>query len=342
MEENNKTGLSGLVVKISVVIPTHNRCDALEQTLAALARQQFSESWEAIVVNNNCTDQTDEVVLQMKFPVPLRLLHEKKPGASAARNLGGFNANGQYLVFIDNDIITQPDFLSRHYVNLEKFENAWFVGHAENLPELKKSIFGQFRNSLESVKLEGLHKTDGITGQNTSMPKANFVSLEGFDENFHVASGEDRELALRALEAGITIYADHSITVLHNDWAGASIGDYCKRQRVYTQTEPYFWLKYGDKNPRMKLARENSSPQLAKDGIRLFTWKLVKSVLGSKPGQQVIIAICEFFEKFIRVKPIVFRLYKLAIAGSIYKGFQEGMRTFNKTKTEQKSAVIQH
>lgn len=323
-------------MKISVIVPTHNRADALELTLKELAKQDFKESWEVIVVNNNCTDNTDAVVGQQVFPVELKLVHEKKPGASAARNAGAKAAAGEYLIFIDNDILTKPDFLQRHYDNLEKYKGCWFVGHAENLPELQKTAFGKFRKSLETTLSAGLSRTDGITGQNTSMQKEQFLQLEGFDERFHVASGEDRELALRAIQSGIVIYFDPSIIVLHNDWAGSSIYDYCKRQRLYTQTEPYFWMKYGEASPRARLAKENSKPNFKKDGLRLYCWKHTKTILGSKAGQWCLIGICEILEKIFPHRFPLWSCYRLAIAGAIYRGFQQGLKIFPQQKISER------
>src|SRR5262245_7209937 len=102
-------------MKISVVIPTHNRSEALAKTLLNLSKQQFDGSWELIVVNNRCVDDTDEVVRGQNFPAPLRLVHEEKPGVAAARNAGMAIARGQYIILLDNDILVEPDFLQRHY-----------------------------------------------------------------------------------------------------------------------------------------------------------------------------------------------------------------------------------
>jgi glycosyltransferase involved in cell wall biosynthesis len=316
---------------ISVIVPTHNRADALEQTLLHLKQQSFDQPWEVIVVNNNCSDNTDEVVnAQIKnFPVPLTLLHEKKPGASSTRNTGVNAAKGKYLVFIDNDILTAPDFLQRHFSDLEKYKGCWFVGNVHNLPEQEKTHFGKFKKSLETPAGDTLTEISGITGQTTSMQREQFIQLGGFDENFHVASGEDRELAMRAMKTGIKIYLDPSIVVLHNDWAGSSIKDYCKRQRTYTLTEPFFWQKYGNETPRLKMVKENLPPSFKQDGIRLFCWKITKGILGSKPGQGLVIWLCGISEKVFPKKFILWRLYKLAIAGAIYKGFNDGLAYFS-------------
>lgn len=316
---------------VSIIVPTHNRADALEKTLAHLKQQVFDQPWEVIVVNNNCIDDTDEVVMRQAkdFPVALTLIHQTKPGASAARNAGAAAAKGAYLIFMDNDILARPDFIQRHYDNLLKYPGCWFVGHVENLPEQQKTPFGKFRKSLDTSPSAGLTEITGITGQNTSMLREQFNMLNGFDENFHTASGEDRELAIRAIKKGIRIYLDPAITVIHNDWAGSSIRDYCKRQRLYTQTEPFFWQKYGNETPRLKMVKENLPPLLKQDGLRLYCWKHTKAILGSRTGQAIIIKAAEITEKIFPRPFILWRLYRLAIAGAIYKGFNEGLALFS-------------
>jgi glycosyltransferase involved in cell wall biosynthesis len=317
-------------MEVSVVIPTHNRADALDKTLLYLGQQVFKHSWEVIIVNNNCTDETDTVAArhQQVFPVPLILVHEAKPGAAAARNAGARKATGDYLIFIDNDILTEPDFLQRHYDNLIKEKKCWFVGYVCNLPEQEATHFGKFKKSLEPDPEPFVTEIDIITGQTTSMLKEDFELLGGFDEQFHVASGEDRELAIRAKKSGIRIFLDPQIRVLHNDWAGTTISDYCQRQRLYSQTEPFFWKKYGDETPRLKMVRECLPPSLKMDGFKLFCWKKVKGALATNTGQKIIFACCSFLERSLPVKLILWRLYRLAIAGAIYRGFNEGIKMF--------------
>ena len=135
-------------MKISVIVPTHNRSEALNRTLSHLAKQNFDQPWEVIVVNNRSTDDTDAVVQNQKFPVPLRLVHEDTPGAAAARNAGVEVASGEYLLFIDNDILVEADFIQRHFKALMKYPGCWIVGHIVALPEHEATPFGEYRKGL--------------------------------------------------------------------------------------------------------------------------------------------------------------------------------------------------
>lgn len=318
-------------MKISVVIPTHNRADALALTLSHLAQQQFNEPWEVLVVNNLSTDNTVELVSGMSFPVPLRLVSEDTPGPAAARNAGAFQALGEYLIFIDNDILVEPHFLQLHLDALQHHPGTWIVGNNVNLPEQEKTPFGRFRKSLaEAIPRDtAVRATDFITTANLSLPKADFEALGGFDENFFVASGEDRELMLRARLRGIKLLLHPGIVAIHNDWAGTTIRDYCIRQRTYTQTEPLFWRKHPADYPRPQLVIENSPPSWKNDSISLFGWKCAKQILGTRAVQSLLFSSCAVIERMAPVPRLLWPLYRLAIAGAIYRGFQEGLTLTN-------------
>jgi glycosyltransferase involved in cell wall biosynthesis len=102
-------------VKYSVVIPTHNRADELRETLASLASLRCADAWEAVVVDNNCTDATPTVVQSAahRFPAPLLYVSERVPGRSAALNTGIASSRGEIVVTIDDDVRVEPDYLDR-------------------------------------------------------------------------------------------------------------------------------------------------------------------------------------------------------------------------------------
>jgi GT2 family glycosyltransferase len=311
---------------ISIVIPTYNRSSTLAKTLLNLSKQQFAEPWEVIVANNRSTDDTDEAVRRQRFPAPLRLVHEEKPGVAAARNAGIAVARGQYIVMMDDDILVEPDFLRRHYDLLLSNPGCWITGDVVNLPEQRATPFGKYRQSLYRIPNE----SDGgeahwLNGNNTSLPRLDWERLGGFDERFPGAAVEDYDLALRAWDAGIRILFCPSIVALHNDWAGFSITDYCFRQRLYSQTEPLFWKKYGDRHVRMELVRQNLPPDLRRDGPALFAKKLFKMSLAAENRQAILSSACAFLERSWPWPPLLHRLYKLMLAVAIYQGFQEGL-----------------
>lgn len=97
--------------KVSIIICTCNRVEPLQKTLFALARVCVPETMptELIVVDNASTDATAEVVQQCRMPnMPVRYIHESKPGQCHARNTGLVAAQGDIILFTDDDV--RPPF----------------------------------------------------------------------------------------------------------------------------------------------------------------------------------------------------------------------------------------
>jgi glycosyltransferase involved in cell wall biosynthesis len=61
--------------------------------------------WELLVVNNNCTDETDAVIERHRPHLPLTRLFEPKQGLSNARNSAIEHARGRFLVWTDDDVL---------------------------------------------------------------------------------------------------------------------------------------------------------------------------------------------------------------------------------------------
>ena len=92
---------------VSIIVCTCNRAEHLRQTLAAMAGVCVPESMptELIVVDNASTDETVEVVQQCRLPnVAVRYLHEPRQGQCYARNTGIAAAEGDVILFTDDDV----------------------------------------------------------------------------------------------------------------------------------------------------------------------------------------------------------------------------------------------
>jgi glucosyl-dolichyl phosphate glucuronosyltransferase len=100
---------------ITVIVCTHNRGRLLPATLEQLAASELpsSVSWEVLVVDNNSTDQTREVVERFcrEYPGVFRYVFEPITGKSYALNAGVRHARGTVLAFVDDDVALQPSWL---------------------------------------------------------------------------------------------------------------------------------------------------------------------------------------------------------------------------------------
>jgi glycosyltransferase involved in cell wall biosynthesis len=117
-------------VRVSVAICTWNRAVLLRQTLEQFCRLQVPPDlrWELIVVNNNCTDQTDEVVADFSNRLPLRRLSQPRPGKSHAVNMALGQALGQYVLFTDDDVLVDERWLVAFETTSRRYPDAAVAG----------------------------------------------------------------------------------------------------------------------------------------------------------------------------------------------------------------------
>lgn len=98
---------------ITVAVCTRNRARALDRTLASLTalERPASMQWELLVVDNGSDDDTAASLAKYAERLPLRMLDEPRIGLSHARNKAIAEARGVYIVWIDDDVIVDPDWL---------------------------------------------------------------------------------------------------------------------------------------------------------------------------------------------------------------------------------------
>jgi glycosyltransferase involved in cell wall biosynthesis len=128
-----------MLMKLSVIIPTHNQAERLRLVLCGLRCQTLAaERFEVLVVDDGCTDGTAAVV-QGAGMANLRVLSLRpNQGRSRARNLGAAEAAGELLVFLDGDALPGPDLLERYLVaSLLCGPRAVFCGCQRCLPDLE-------------------------------------------------------------------------------------------------------------------------------------------------------------------------------------------------------------
>jgi glycosyltransferase involved in cell wall biosynthesis len=111
--------------KISVVIPTYNAMIYLPQTVAGLLNQTF-EDFEAIVINDGSSDETEQWVSKIKDP-RIKLISQNNKGLAGARNAGIAQASGEYIAFLDADDLWEPTKLEKQVHVLDKYPEVGLV-----------------------------------------------------------------------------------------------------------------------------------------------------------------------------------------------------------------------
>jgi glycosyltransferase involved in cell wall biosynthesis len=116
---------------ISVIVCTHNRADMLPNVIGQLRAQEYpAEAFEIIVVDNDSTDLTPQVVKRFVTEpgVALRYIAENRPGITFARNRGAEEARYPCLAYLDDDCCVEPDWLSQLVQGFDLHDDVVAVG----------------------------------------------------------------------------------------------------------------------------------------------------------------------------------------------------------------------
>ncbi|MGH7629365.1 MAG: glycosyltransferase [Gemmatimonadales bacterium] len=124
---------------ITVAICTWNRSALLRATLQRMTElaAPAGVTWELLVVDNNSTDDTRNVVAAFEARLPIRYLFEPTPGKSNACNLAAREARGRYILWTDDDVLVAPDWLTAYCRAFARWPDAavfggrilpWFAG----------------------------------------------------------------------------------------------------------------------------------------------------------------------------------------------------------------------
>ncbi len=190
-------------MKISIVIPTFNRADALKVSLEKIIQQQGVD-FEVIVVDDGSTDHTADIV--RKFP-EVQYIKQKNLKQGIARNNGVKKATGEIILFGQDDIFMEPNFLKYHHDNHVKNpnENVVVLGFTTWDPEIKINSYMKFLETsgwqfgYNQLK-RGINDRKDIYKffytSNISMKKS-FFEKEWFDEDFTCYGWEDVEIGYR-------------------------------------------------------------------------------------------------------------------------------------------------
>lgn len=214
-------------LRITVAIATYNRAESLRQTLAALTRQEYPcNGYEVLVIDNNSRDHTRDVVASFAQarPAPRHVL-ETKQGLNHARNRAIAEARGEIIVFGDDDILMEPNWLAQLTAPFAT-ENAARIGAVggEVIPVFPDGLppwVAEWHAPLAFRRDAGpLSARQSPMGANLAFPRWVFEQHGLFRESLGrkgkaLFGGEETELLQRLRSAGLEIWFAPTAKVQH-------------------------------------------------------------------------------------------------------------------------------
>jgi glycosyltransferase involved in cell wall biosynthesis len=236
-------------LELSVVTPTYNRRARLLRVLAALARQTTPASrFEVVVVDDGSTDGTSDALRPSDYPFALRVIRQKNGGPARARNAGVNAAEGNLVLFLDDDVEPSATLIEEHLrSHAAERGPVVVIGPLASLPHYPQPWVAWEQEKVEEQYL-AMKRGDWApsfrqfwTG-NASVGRRYVLDAGGFNPEF--LRGEDVELGQRLAARGMQFRFNPKAIGLHH--AERSLDSWSMAHTSYGRVEVQIFGNIGD------------------------------------------------------------------------------------------------
>jgi glycosyltransferase involved in cell wall biosynthesis len=213
-------------MQISVIVCTYNRAALVRQVVETLCAQSADPStYEIVVVDNNSSDQTREVVAEFQQKhTNVRYVLEKQTGLSYARNRGWQEAHGEYIAYIDDDCKVPAHWLSLAQEIIREVRPAMFGGPFYAFYNAPRPFWFQdkYESKVVTEEPRPLIINEFLNGANLIIERNVLIQSGGFRADLGmkantIAYGEETALQIHVREQfpDALIYYDPRLYVFH-------------------------------------------------------------------------------------------------------------------------------
>ena len=234
----SEIGEGDFVDRVTVILPCYMGQQELALTFAGLSKQTYPHHLIEVIVVDDGSDPPIKVPSQLPFETSVVVQERDGFGLARARNLGAENAKGEILIFLDCDMIPEPQLIEAH--SRWHHENEFgltlgFRSHADFSEISPEDLIqtNEFEGLLSGRKVttpqwiefhmgrtKNLTSNDSdlfriATGGNLGVRKSFFETTGGFDSSFRQWGGEDIEFGFRAFNMGAVLIPERLAKAWH-------------------------------------------------------------------------------------------------------------------------------
>lgn len=263
---------------ISVIIPCYNSKAIVERSIACVLQQTYTD-WELLLVDNNSTDNTLEVLksYQHQYPEKIKVYQEHKKGAPATRNKGLQEAQGAWIQYLDADDEIGAKKLEHQMSLVRNSSYDLVVGAAL----IKNTTPGKETAEIRPVDT---HIWRGLINSNLGITSANIWKtsmlrkVNGWDES--MTSSQEYDLVFRLLQHGAKVLPDKEVlTTIHK--AADSVSQSNKEEKLVRILKNKVDLRYRIKE---YLQQKNLLDDELKQTLDVFIYTLLMHHMVKTPA----------------------------------------------------------
>ncbi|MFZ1267283.1 MAG: glycosyltransferase family 2 protein [Anaerolineae bacterium] len=303
--------------ELSVIIPTFNRRAAVARLLTSLGQQTHSH-FEVILVDDGSTDETPSLAAS---PQPFRFtyLRQANQGPTAARNRGAAVAQGEVLIFVDDDMVLHPHALAVLAARCQQRSGILWMG----------TLIGPGELSTSSASAAADHPVDFTlckTGL-LAMLRADFYDIGQFqDPTGGWPNWDDVDFGYRAHLAGYAIWQCRAALAEHWDYAGQDLAAACARWQRASQAAVRLFERYPALQSRLPMFADKTPIAWRQDPLRLVARKWVRRLMSGGMALHGLETMQRRAAAARWPSSVQVALQRWIVGGYIYRGFQKGLQ----------------
>lgn len=229
----------------SIIIPVYNRPNEIDELLDSLTKQDFSDDFEVLIIEDGSTIKSDIIVKKYKSQLNIKYFFKENTGAGASRNFGMQRALGNYFIILDSDVILPEHYLSEVKKGLDiKYTDAFGgpdTAH-ESFTPIQKAINYAMTSMLTTGGIRGKKQAFGKfqpRSFNLGLSKIVFEKTQGFSK---MKNGEDIDLTFRLWENEFDTQLLEKAFVYHK--RRSSLKQFFKQTHGFGTARPILNKKY--------------------------------------------------------------------------------------------------
>lgn len=332
-------------MRASVIIPTFNRCESLRNTLVSLCQQSIpADHFEVVVVSDGATDGT-EAVARADYPFSVRYIHQTNQGSAVARNTGATNAQGELLIFLDDDMLAQPDYvagLMEEHIRRERIvgmgvELPWLppnpttfahIAYADRLAYISRQTESEFVDFTACVT------------NNLSVMKADFAEIGGMED----VAGDgptwwgDVDFGYRAAQLGIRFRRSGRAQCIHCDYSIRDLPTAAQRAEKVAAMAPALFRKHPGIERSLPMFSDKLPIDWSADALPLIARKAVRRPASATVSLRIL-EWCTLWVERLYPSPTLLRpLYRWILGGYLYRGYRAGAKIWSGQNADREGA----
>ena len=229
----------------SIIIPVYNRPNEIDELLDSLTKQDFSDDFEVLIIEDGSTIKSDIIVKKYKSQLNIKYFFKENTGAGASRNFGMQRASENYFIILDSDVILPEHYLSEVKKGLDiKYTDAFGgpdTAH-ESFTPIQKAINYAMTSMLTTGGIRGKKQAFGKfqpRSFNLGLSKIAFEKTQGFSK---MKNGEDIDLTFRLWENEFDTQLLEKAFVYHK--RRSSLKQFFKQTHGFGTARPILNKKY--------------------------------------------------------------------------------------------------